>query len=122
MIPYGYYSHTNKTISDMVGEKIKIYARWHPDIIFNINTIGFLGTIFLFFLLGYFTRYIERENIPTIVHLTKFIVFVQMISLPIGNFVFISSSSTLIVVLIISVWVWEIIFKKKNHLHCKVNG
>jgi len=60
----------------------------------------------------------EGQNTP-MSKLTRFIVLLQMVSLPVGNFVTASSSSRLIVLMIAFYWVLEKYKKEKVNLTVK---
>ncbi|MEG0292982.1 hypothetical protein [Enterococcus sp.] len=113
LIPYSYAAN-NTSIMEVVSNQISMGSRWHPDLILLINSLGVIISLILVYFIGKFSSYIRRENEDTaIVKLTEFIVLLQMVSFPIGNFIFISSASTLIVLILVVVWLWKILINKK---------
>jgi hypothetical protein len=113
LIPYGYYLQRNEIISEIVRNNLVMRARWHPDIILAINNLGIFGTFILFFALGRCTRGVESKEGSAFVYLTQFIILIQMVSFPTGNFVFVSSATTLIVMILVGLWFWKMTINKK---------
>jgi hypothetical protein len=90
----------------MCGVLIDCGAAWKPDFLKAIDTIGILGIFFIVFAIGLFASNLIKQinsnteplnlNMKTIILL--YFIFLFMVSLPIGNFVFASSSNTIIAV------------------------
>ena len=79
-----------------------------------------IGLLLICFFLGFILRKMEFEGQNTpMSKLTRFIVLLQMVSLPVGNFVTASSSSRLIVLMIAFYWVLEKYKKEKVNLTVK---
>ena len=112
-VPLGYVAQYNDSIQNLMRSNIVMSARWHPDFILLLNSVGFIGTIMLVFSLGYFNRFVNRQDKTSLVYLTQFIILMQLISFPIGNFVFVSSASTLIVLMLMCTWLWKLTINKR---------
>ena len=116
-LPFGYYIIRTNSIKVLMRDLIDMGAKWHPDFVLIINSIGYLGLLLFCFLLGVFTKYIYKMyNKDPITYLTSFIILLQMLAIPIGNFVFVSSASKLIVILLTIYWIWKLFIKVKMKL------
>lgn len=107
------FPHAQNTLQNNMNQLIFLNTRWKPDVIIYINNYGFLGLIIIIFFLALFLKYIKKFGNTTLVHLTQLISLFQLISLPVGNFVFVSSATTLIVLFILFLWFWKIFIKVK---------
>jgi len=97
------------SLQEIMKELIDMGARWHPDIALFINNFGYIGLVLFCLFIGMFCRYISSaKKKDSIIYLTIFIILLQMISLPVGNFIASSSASILIVVLLLYVWMRRI--------------
>lgn len=113
LVPLGYAAQHNDSIQNIMRSNIVMSARWHPDFILLLNSVGFIGTVMLVFSMGYFNRFVNRQEKTSLVYLTQFIILMQLISFPIGNFVFVSSASTLIVTMLMFIWLWKLTINKR---------
>lgn len=104
LYPLGFFSIESLSINDEIGKIIDIGVKWQPDTILIINKFGYLILLIYVFLLGFFGKMFEVFNKNEISSLSQFIIVILMISLPIGNFIFSSSSSLLILGLLILYW------------------
>lgn len=113
LFPLGFFSETLSIKSEM--EKIiDIGVKWQPDTLVIINNIGYLGLLIYIFLLGSISKILEKYEKNEVSNFSQFIIVIMMISLPIGNFIFTSSASILIVGLLILYWsIYFIKFKIK---------
>lgn len=81
---------------------------WKPDVLRIIQNIGFFGLIAFIFTLGTFSRLLMKLILkkPDFIKIALFFfVFLLMISMPIGNFVTVSSSNILLLITIIIIFV-----------------
>lgn len=115
-LPKGYFFMEIGSIKRQINEHVFMGARWHPDVIGMIDTYGMLMSIVLVLLMGALAHYLMKERKTALNYLTQFMILMQMISFPTGNFVFISSASTLVVVLLSVVWTWRLSTKTKIKL------
>lgn len=110
LVPLGYQASVGNSIPQIMSNLVDIGVKWCPDSIIIINNLGYFGLAVLCFLMGLFAQHIyhvKRQN--SIVYLTHFIILLQMISLPVGNFVSTSSASKLILATLIIYWSWNFI-------------
>jgi len=107
LVPRGFELSGKGSISAIMKRTIDMGPRWHPDASVFINDFGFLGLIVLCFFLGFIAaRLTNNPNREPVKNLPLFLVVLQMVSLPIGNFVLVSSASKLIVVLVVLWLIW----------------
>jgi hypothetical protein len=89
---------------------IDVGAQWTPDIISLFQNFGLLGSIIFVICLGYFSNYLLKRvyySVSSVILL--FFLYFYMISLPIGNFISVSSSNQICIILGILL----LVFKKK---------
>lgn len=112
VIPYGYIIKDGISIQDHMRSTVDMGTRWHPDTAGFINDFGLIGLILFCFILGFILESINRNiSLTPMARLTSFIILLQMISLPVGNFVTVSSSSRLIVLVVLFYWIWKKVIK-----------
>ena len=107
-IPLGIRAFSSQSIRDQMRFLIDMGARWHPDIAGIIDLGGFIGLLMFSFSIGMFSRFLKnqseagKENI--LVYITYYFILLQMISLPIGNFIIASSANKFIVTILTIIW------------------
>jgi hypothetical protein len=102
LLPLGYEIKNDISVMNFMKSSIDQGTRWHPDVIIFINSIGFIGLVILCYFLGLlFNNINQKNNLDIFSHLIIFFIILQMISLPVGNFVLVSSSNRLILLIII---------------------
>jgi hypothetical protein len=107
-VPLGLNTILQDDLVTVMNNTISMGPRWHPDQILVINNFGYMGLIILCFTLGVFAKYVQlSKNMSTFTYVTLFMIFLQMISLPVGNFISVSSSNKLVSVTLISYWLLE---------------
>ena len=112
-LPLGYYAFRVKNIPNIMRNLVDMGARWHPDVALIINYIGYLGLLMSCFLIGVFAKHLyNTKSKGPIIYFTSFIILLQMISLPVGNFISTSSASKLIVLFLFIVWGWKLFIKE----------
>lgn len=115
MFPYGYKMFVNKNLENDINGVIDTEAKWSPDSMVIFFNYGLIGLILFSLILGLLLKLIINKNNKNIYdYIFIYIIFVQMISLPIGNFVTISSSTKLLVIFVVSTQVLSFINKKNN--------
>lgn len=108
LIPRGFEILNYSYISDIIKNMIDLGSRWHPDTVTFINSYGYIGLLIICFIMGYITSSINNSNNKSnIAYLIEFMILLQMISFPIGNFIVVSSSNKLIVLFIGAYWFWK---------------
>lgn len=117
LIPFGYLAMGGSSLHNTMKNLVDMGAKWQPDSAVFINNFGYVGLILICFLMGVFSKYIQtgKDNAP-ISQLTSFIILLQMVSLPVGNFITTSSASQLIVISLALYWIWKIFIKVKIKL------
>ena len=127
-IPLGISGFSSQPITNQMQILIDMGARWHPDVAIIINSWGFIGLLIFSFAIGMFSSYLKKQfdlgfkNI--IVYITYYFILLQMISLPIGNFVRVSSANSFIVTILLIIWSWRILRLPRVSLvkhHQKIN-
>jgi hypothetical protein len=120
LIPSGTTILVDYSIFHLMNSTIDMGARWHPDTMVFIQNYGLIGYFLIVYLLGYsannISKNINDNNNFIFVYLTLYFILFQMIAFPIGNFVLISSSNQMIVLILFLYW----LFKKnqyKNYLN-----
>lgn len=114
IFPMGYQLLNGEGVQEIMETVVYIGVKWHPDFAVIVNNIGYIGLIILCFLLGIISKYISViEYDKPIVVLTNYIILLQMISLPVGNFVFTSSANKLILVSLSIYWFWRIFINRR---------
>lgn len=110
-IPFGTQLLTKSTISSQMASTIDMGVRWHPDAINIIDAWGIIGLLLFCYIIGRLARImqnqIEISHNVDIAYMTLYFILLQMISLPIGNFIQVSSSNKLIVAFLLFFWVWK---------------
>ncbi|KAB3534734.1 hypothetical protein F8154_08390 [Alkaliphilus pronyensis] len=114
LIPLGFQSFSNTSIQELMSNIIHVGVRWHPDSIVIINNIGYIGLLLLCFSMGVFSKYsLMEKNRTPISEVTNYLILLQMISLPVGNFLFTSSANELIALMSGIYWMWRIFVNKR---------
>jgi len=117
--PLGIQSLTHSSISNQMTNLIDMGARWHPDSIGFMNNYGFIGIFVFLVFLGFFTRFltwnITLHKYTLLSYISFYFILLQMVSLPIGNFIFTSSSNISLIVIISFFWIY-IFLKLPNRL------
>lgn len=102
-LPGGYYAYHGLPLQKYVFNTIDIGVRWVPDIIGWMNIFGFplfiVGTMCLGRVINNVKGSCSNEKYLLII---QFIVFLLMISLPIGNFIFASTPNLIISIYFLS--------------------
>ncbi len=94
------------TPSTLVNQHIDQSSNWVPDIVGWFGKYGlFLTTLFIF-LIGYVSKICTNKK--DIIHIALYhLLLLQMFSLPIGNFVVVSSANRLILITLIGLLIWK---------------
>lgn len=110
-LPLGIRAVGMRNVTDYMREMIDMGAMWHPDVALLINNFGFLGLFFICFFIGALSQYIYKETYNggnVLIFVSGYVVLLQMLSLPIGNFISTSSANQLIVLLLGTIWFWKL--------------
>lgn len=92
MLPQAYELMNGQTLSDTLRETINVGVRWVPDWVNLGGSFGFPLFFVMIFLLGRFSAKCYSNDAPHLLNsLVCSIVFLFMLSLPVGNFIFAST-------------------------------
>lgn len=94
--PFGYQLTAGMSTSDIMSETISVGVMWHPDFINVINSFGIVGLVIIFLLLGFICGKLEAKKGNLLGHMLGYLLLLQMLSFPIGNFIVASSSNKLL--------------------------
>jgi hypothetical protein len=115
LIPFGYDILVGSSISVMMNNLIDIGVKWRPDVVLFIGSIGYIGIVIFCWGLGRISALMEnRENQDVVGLFTLFLIFLEMVSLPIGNFVWISSAGKMCTTVLTIYWTFKAIKIKIN--------
>ncbi len=100
MFPFGFASNGVKPFAEEMSERlIDLGATWTPDAMTILYWVGFPGLVLTCFLFGRVARYCTRyaDGASSIVAgMMGYIIVLQMIAMPIGSFVSVSSANILL--------------------------
>lgn len=103
LAPLGFRLFQGETLELSLRQTIDVNVRWIPDWIKLVDILGILLFIVLIFFFGRFIAKIQKSTIdPVIKNLIGLFAFLEMISLPIGNFVIASTPNVLVVMFVIA--------------------
>jgi len=109
LIPFGHLILVESSPRETMRNVVDMGARWQPDSAAIIGIFGYVGLLLMCFLMGLFCRYLKKaKNNSPMNQLTAFIILLQMISLPVGNFLSTSSASKLTITSLMLYWIWKI--------------
>ncbi len=101
------------TTTEIMKTTIDMSSNWHPDLINFINDFGIIGVIILVMALGYISQRIYTEEQSIWKDIGKYLIILQMLSLPVGNFILCSSANKLLVLMV----AFFLVFGKKKDVH-----
>jgi hypothetical protein len=85
---------------EFVNNYIEVGAKWTPETVSVIEHYGILSLLIIISFIGFYTKYlIKKIYYDTSSLMTLFFIYLYMISLPIGNFLTVSSSNKICLVL-----------------------
>ena len=89
-------------------------VRWHPDLAMMTHYLGYVGVLMVCFGLGYFAKYISlRFPGDAMTSVSCFVILLQMVSFPVGQFVVVSSASLLTVMLLLFIWTERLLLRTR---------
>lgn len=98
-IPFGGQLLVGKSFVAMLVQTINLEARWVPDFVYLLDNFGMLLYYIFFFFLGRFSGRTENSNLPRqLIRVFEVLVFIEMLSIPVGNFLMSSSSNKIMIV------------------------
>lgn len=96
MLPLGYGSVGLDPLA-LMPQVVVMGPRWHPDSVQIMASIGFVGLMVVSVILGRVSRVLEHKGSLASAVLLYY-AFLQMLSLPVGNFVWIDVTNVVIIV------------------------
>jgi len=97
LLPFGYVAAGTDPVA-LMPQVLDMGPRWHPDSVLIMSWLGLVGLLAICFALGLAGRALENDASLAAITLLYF-VLMQMISLPVGNFVWIDRSNAFVVLL-----------------------
>lgn len=102
LFPYGFNYFEMYDLSYQISSLVDMGPRWQPDSIVIFEKLGFLGLLTFSFLMGILSKRITiNKEISTYSYMILYVILLEMISLPIGNFITVSSAMKILVVYVI---------------------
>lgn len=103
MAPMGRVFLLGQSFPELLRETIDVGVRWVPDWVNFVDSLGLPLFLIFMFIFGRCTAKILNSNLPkSLVDVCCVFIFLQMISLPIGNFIFNSTPNVLAVLFTIA--------------------
>lgn len=102
IVPQGFSMIFNENLLALTRQTVDIGVGWVPDYFSFINTLGLPLTLALFFLLGVLVGRLEYSDRSKLLKdLIGAVVFLEMLSIPVGNFISTSTPNELTILLIL---------------------
>lgn len=112
LIPCGFTLIKGEDLPSITREVVDIGVGWVPDYISFINSTGLIFTFAIFFLLGCLSaRLYKSKRAALLKNLIGAVIFLEMLSIPVGNFIATSTPNEISILLIL---IWY--FKGKRHI------
>lgn len=106
-IPFGHRLFNDSTLSNSLAHTISMGAKWTPDFINFIDVTGIILYFIIIFFGGVFFRHSYKMKAPVLLrHIIGALLFVEMLSIPVGNFLVASTSNEIMLAFTI-VWVFQ---------------
>lgn len=102
--PMGYRLLLGESTSAIMERTIDIGVMWHADFVRAIDGLGLIGALLLIVLMGFFSGRLERSAPDVWTQMAGYLILLQMLSFPVGNFVMSSSANQLLICLLIAVF------------------
>ncbi|MBE6995177.1 MAG: hypothetical protein E7429_00360 [Ruminococcaceae bacterium] len=100
-LPGGYSLLVGENTISIMERTIDVGVKWHADLINGVNTFGIFGLFLLIGLLGFVCEKQEALG-GQWSHMLEFLILLQMLSFPVGNFVVVSSGTRILALLVIA--------------------
>ena len=114
LIPFGFELNRGISIGDLLRSTIDVGVKWVPDFVLALNIFGFILLILVSFAIGRLIKAIDNMRASQFLKdIIGVIVYLEMLSFPVGNFIISSTPNKLIVVFILFWVVQYKVFKVK---------
>lgn len=114
-IPFASYYDETITQDFLCDVLLNCRAAWVPDVALYINKVGLLGIFFGAYIVGRVVRGITLVAFSSndlITYAILYLAFLAMVSLPVGNFLTISSANIMLLILVVSIYAYRKILRK----------
>lgn len=106
VFPFGFPALTDESLGAILGKTINMGVKWAPDFVNIINCTGVIGYFITIYLLGRFSGKVEQLAVPDLLrHVLQAVVFIELLSIPVGNFLLASSSNVIMVLFALLWWI-----------------
>lgn len=115
-LPLNYLINEEFVPKRLCGSLLQCGPTWAPDIEVLLYRVGIFGCFIAIFCLGIFSKRLSpnsSSSVPGLIVL--YYIYLYMISLPVGNFVFVSSANTLVLFASIGILIKNIISRKMSN-------
>ncbi len=104
ILPKGFSITDGTSLNSVLSQTIDIGVKWSPDFNGLTDLLGIPLFIGLVILLGYFLCSVTNSDTPELLkEVIQVVIFIEMLSIPVGNFIVASSSNELLVVYVL-IW------------------
>lgn len=103
ILPFASFYENDLVTHFLCDDLLDCGAAWVPDAVFYILTAGFLLILFFAYLLGRFVRRLTISAFSSndfICYVILYLVFLSLVSFPVGNFLTVSSANMLLLTLV----------------------
>ena len=102
LFPKGNLIINGSSLESVLRSTIDLGVKWCPDYIKLIDLLGFPLFLMMLFLLGRISKIIQDSYYPLLLKDSiLLIIFIQMISIPVGNFLMTSSANQIMVIYVL---------------------
>lgn len=102
LLPLG-YSNVGINPKLQIHEFLVLGTHWHPDSALLAGSLGFIGLLATFLVAGRAARNLERQTTLT-ARILRYYIFLEMLSLPVGNFVWVDATNLVVIACLTAVW------------------
>lgn len=103
-IPSGYHLIGGNSLGLLLTRTVAMEARWIPDFVLLLDSTGLILYSVLFYFIGKFSKKVQTMNLSRqLIYIIEALIFIEMLSVPVGNFL-LSSSSNKLMVLFALLW------------------
>ncbi len=101
-VPGGFFLISEDSMHEMIKKTINVQARWIPDMVDFVDTFGFVVYFCCMFFLGCFLKNVMCGSYSVFLkNLIQVVITIEMLSLPVGNFLVTSSSNKIMVLFLL---------------------
>ena len=99
LIPGGFYFLGDYSLVELIHQNVIIQARWIPDTLQFVGSFGWILYFVFVYFMGRILKNIMTGMYPQLLKLVfQLVLLIEMLSLPVGNFLMVSSSNKIMVV------------------------